>query len=127
MYVLFNLYRECYERALQIFQQIHGHKHSTVAAVLNNLGNTWLDLGDPAKSKELYEEALAIQEEIYGHDHPDVSHMCKGCMENNGYLCHVPVNSFTCGRWPMVEVCCRHCLRSTLHCLFDFCLSLINI
>ena len=101
MYVLFNLYRECYERALQIFQQAYGHKHSAVAAVLNNLGNIWNDLGDPAKSKELYEEALAIWEELYGPDHPEVSHSVKAAWRTMGtcVMCQLIVSPVAVGQW----------------------------
>ena len=100
MYVLLNLYREYYERALQIYQQAHGHKHN-VAAVLNNLGNTWSDLGNFAKSKELYEETLAIEEEIYGPDHPEVSHSVKAAWRTMGtcVMCQLIVSPVAVGQW----------------------------
>ena len=67
------LHRECYERALEIYEKLHGHKHPSVATVLGNLGNFWERNGDKAKANSLYQEALAIQEEIHGPDHLKVS------------------------------------------------------
>ena len=72
--VVYLLHRECYERALKIFEKLYGHKHQSVAMVLMNLGVLWEIKGDKPKAISLYQEALAIQEEIYGPNHLEVSH-----------------------------------------------------
>ena len=72
--VVYLLHRECFERALEIFEKFFGHQHQSVAAMLVNLGILWMKKGDKAKAISHYQEALAIQEEILGHDHLKVSY-----------------------------------------------------
>src|SRR5664280_2615550 len=65
--------RERYERALAIVEREYGRDHPMVARTLNNLGNAWLDLGQPAKARELYVRALRIHLAHVPSGHPDVS------------------------------------------------------
>ena len=72
--VVYLLHREYYERALEIYEKLRGHKHPSVAMVLMNLGVLWKIKGDKDKAISLYQEALAIKEEILGPNHWKVSH-----------------------------------------------------
>ena len=74
--VVYLLHRKYYERALEIYEKLRGHKHPSVAMVLMNLGVLWRMKGDKAKAISLYQEALAI-EEMLGPNHLQVSyHSC---------------------------------------------------
>ena len=53
------------ERALAIFERACGSDHPNVARTLNNLGNAYGNLGDPAKKRDMLERALAIKEREY--------------------------------------------------------------
>ena len=72
--VVYLLHRKCFERALEINVKLHGHKHPSVALVLNHLGNLWEEEGDKDKAISYYQNALAILEEILGPNHLKVSH-----------------------------------------------------
>ena len=90
--VVYLLHRECFERVLEIREKFYGHKHTSVASVLGNLGTLWMMKGDKAKAISHYMEALAIQEEILGHDHLVVSYhslirILKLQIPNAGQIC----------------------------------------
>jgi len=51
----------------------YGRDHPKVARTLNNLGNAWRDLGEPAKARERYERALCILLAHVPSGHSDVS------------------------------------------------------
>ena len=72
--VVYLLHREFYERALEIYEKLYGHKHPSVTVVLMNLGVLWQMKGDKPKAISHCQEALAIQKEIFGYNHPTVSH-----------------------------------------------------
>jgi len=50
-----------------------GQKHPKVAIQLNNLGSSWLVLGEVRKAIAYFERALALGEETYGQEHPRVA------------------------------------------------------
>ena len=83
--VVYLLHRKYYERALEIYEKLYGHNHTSVATVLVNLGSLWRMKGEnlrnlsekeevKAKAISLYRDALAIQEEVLGRNHLSVSH-----------------------------------------------------
>ena len=60
-------------RLLELSEAAYGSDHREVAPILNNLGNAWRELGQPAKARDLFQRALAIEEREYGSDHPQVA------------------------------------------------------
>ncbi|MGH3942071.1 MAG: FxSxx-COOH system tetratricopeptide repeat protein, partial [Pseudonocardiaceae bacterium] len=62
--------RSLLDRTLHIYKTTYGPDHPTVAATLNNLASTLLDLGEPAAARPLLERALHIHETTYGPEHP---------------------------------------------------------
>ena len=67
----------CYDRALAIYEQVYQEapNHPDIASTLNNLGNTWLALGDARQAVSFYDRALAIYEQVYQEtpNHPDIA------------------------------------------------------
>ena len=61
------------QRLLELSEAEYGPDHPEVAPTLDNLGNAWLNLGEPDKARELLERALAIVEREYGPDHREVA------------------------------------------------------
>ena len=68
---VFLLHRECLECALEIHEKLHC---PSIAAVPNNIQNTWKDSRDRTKAVRLHQESLAIAEEIYGTTDLKVGH-----------------------------------------------------
>jgi tetratricopeptide (TPR) repeat protein len=62
-----------HERALAIWEQVHGPDHPNVAVPLNNLGMGFEAQGKFEEARTYYERALAIKEKALGGSHPDVS------------------------------------------------------
>ncbi|MFC2146756.1 tetratricopeptide repeat protein [Acidobacteriota bacterium] len=62
-----------YEKALIILKEIYGEKHTSVATVLNNLGEERRTLGEPSKAIDYYEQALTIWKKFYGETHTNVA------------------------------------------------------
>jgi serine/threonine-protein kinase len=60
------------EKALPLLERSVGPDHPDMAHALNNLGNSYLGLGDFAKAREHYSRALAIWEKTLGPEHPRV-------------------------------------------------------
>ena len=52
--VVYLLHRECFERALEIYEELYGHKHPSVAGMLLNLGNLLITERDKAKAISHY-------------------------------------------------------------------------
>jgi tetratricopeptide (TPR) repeat protein len=65
--------RSYYERALGIFEKVHGPDHPNVATLANNMGQILNALGDLAGALEWTQRALGIDEKVYGPDHPEVA------------------------------------------------------
>ena len=65
--------KQLYEKALAIYEKVHGPEHVDVAWTLYYLG--WLhdDLGQYAKAVPLYERCLAIREKVLGSQHRNVA------------------------------------------------------
>jgi tetratricopeptide (TPR) repeat protein len=61
-----------YERALAIWEKVHGKEHPDVATSLNNLAGLSYAQGDYEQAKPLFERALAIREKVFGKEHPSV-------------------------------------------------------
>jgi tetratricopeptide (TPR) repeat protein len=59
-----SLARTCFQRALQIDEQVYGSEHAKLAGSLNNLGALLEDLGDPAGARELFERAVHNSERV---------------------------------------------------------------
>ena len=72
--VVYLLHRECFERALEIFEKFYGHQHQSVAVMLVNLGSLWMMKGDKDKAISHHQEALAIEKEMLGPNHLKVSY-----------------------------------------------------
>ena len=67
------VYRECLERALEIYEECYQHHHPSVVVALTNLGAVLHSLGETEKSKEPLEQALDMAEHLYEPNHPSVS------------------------------------------------------
>ncbi|MCP4732750.1 MAG: CHAT domain-containing protein [Bosea sp.] len=61
------------QKTLADAEKAHGPVHRDVAAVLNNLGHAYANLGQDAEAEPLYKRALAIFEKVGGLDSADVS------------------------------------------------------
>ena len=61
--------RECYEEALEIYQQLEGKEHPETMRVLIQLGSLLYSLTDVRGAQRCYEEALAICRETLGEMH----------------------------------------------------------
>jgi len=70
--------KKCFERALQIAEEVYGPDHPTVARDVNNLGSVLQDMGDLQEAKKCYERALKIRRACLGKDHP----LTKRALEN---------------------------------------------
>ncbi|WP_309895498.1 CHAT domain-containing tetratricopeptide repeat protein [Archangium sp.] len=62
-----------YQRALALGEETLGKNHPTVATLLNNLANLYLEQGLYARAEPLLQRALALREETLGKNHPDVA------------------------------------------------------
>jgi len=49
-----------YEYALKLAQNLYGENHKNTAAILNNLGNVYHDLGKYAAAEPLHKRTIAI-------------------------------------------------------------------
>ena len=65
--------KDYFERALAIFEKVHGPEHATVATLANNIGQILQAQGDLAGALKWTKRALAIDEKVYGPEHPDVA------------------------------------------------------
>jgi tetratricopeptide (TPR) repeat protein len=63
-----------YQRALHIWEQVHGPDHPNVAYTLNNLAELYRDQSKYAQAELLYQRALHIFEQTQGPEHPDVAY-----------------------------------------------------
>ena len=81
-----SVFRECLERALDIYDKCYQHYHPSVAIALTNLGAVMRSLGDTEKSKEKFEKALAMEEHLYEPNHPSVSNQTAFFMSDS--LCN---------------------------------------
>ena len=54
-------------------KEIYSEKHGNVAAIYNNLGIVYRDLGQYSQAKEYCEKALIITKETYGENNGDVA------------------------------------------------------
>lgn len=61
------------ESALARQRELHGDRHSEVAATLASLGSVLEEQSDYAAAERLYREALATRRSLYGDEHPDVA------------------------------------------------------
>jgi tetratricopeptide (TPR) repeat protein len=62
-----------YERALAIWEKVHGEEHPLVATSLNNLAEIYRIQSEYEQAKPLYKRALAIWEKVHGEEHPLVA------------------------------------------------------
>jgi tetratricopeptide (TPR) repeat protein len=62
-----------YERALAIWEKVHGKEHPLVATSLNNIAELYRAKGAYEQALPLNVRALAIDEKVYGIVHPDVA------------------------------------------------------
>ena len=69
----YNLIEPIYHQALSIAQDDEDDNHPNVSTCLNNLGRTWVSLGEYQKAIEYYELALASELKTYGEDDPSVA------------------------------------------------------
>ena len=67
------VFRECLERALDIYEECYQYHHPSVAVALTNLGAVMHSLGETEKSKEPLKQALDMAEHLYEPNHPSVS------------------------------------------------------
>jgi CHAT domain-containing protein/Tfp pilus assembly protein PilF len=61
------------ERLVERSRRVLGETHLFVADVLNDLGRTYVDLGEEARAEPLYRRSLAIFEARQGKDHPNTA------------------------------------------------------
>ena len=73
MIAAFDEARAAFERALAIYEAIHGAEHPNVATAVNNLGNVLYAKGDLDGAQAAFERALAMYEVIHGAEHPNVA------------------------------------------------------
>lgn len=69
-------YREAQEwvsRAWKKYEHVKGKDLALQANLLNDLGSTYLDLGDYQYAREYNEKALAIRQELFGERHSDTA------------------------------------------------------
>ena len=64
---------EHYNKALAIYQKVHGENHPLTATSYNNIGVVYGKQGEYAKALEYCEKALAIRLKVYGENHPDTA------------------------------------------------------
>jgi tetratricopeptide (TPR) repeat protein len=65
--------RPLLERALAIWEKVHGPEHRDMAPRLNNLAVLLKDQGDLSAARPLFERALVVYEKEYGPEHPDTA------------------------------------------------------
>ncbi|MCK4665039.1 MAG: CHAT domain-containing protein, partial [Bacteroidales bacterium] len=64
---------EYYLKALEIFKELLGEKHTTVASSYNNIGLVYDDKSEYDKSLEYHFKSLEIKKELLGEKHTDVA------------------------------------------------------
>jgi len=67
-----DLAEQCYDVALQAFEQLHGPDHLTVATVCNNLGGLYWAWRHPEMARDMHLRALKIRRELLSDEHPDI-------------------------------------------------------
>ena len=65
------------ERALAIYEHLHGPQHLNVAHTVEHLAICFRDAGDLAQTKALFERALSIYETQLGRTHPQTADIVK--------------------------------------------------
>lgn len=60
-------------RKLVLAESAYGPDHPAVVGLLNDLGNAWVNLGQPAKARDLFERALSSKQRRFGSDHREVA------------------------------------------------------
>lgn len=80
-----NQAKECYEKArysealtflqnqCEIQERVFGTENSDTAAIYNNIGIVYSDLGEYASALEWYQKALHIKERVLGTNHPNMA------------------------------------------------------
>lgn len=64
---------ECYFKAYNIAETIHGDIHYNIASSCNNIGSTYKNLGEYDKAFEFSTRALNLLTTLLGENHPDVA------------------------------------------------------
>jgi CHAT domain-containing protein len=62
-----------YQRALKIYENIHGPDHPYTAMSLNNLALVYMAQGNFEAAEPRFQQALSIYEKVHGPDHPDTA------------------------------------------------------
>ena len=71
--------KECFQEALRIREKISGKEHTSVAAVLVNFGELWLQLGEVKEGEDLCDRAQKILGQFNFKEH---RLLCSGFISN---------------------------------------------
>lgn len=61
-----------YEEALRTIPEVFGANHENTGIILNQIGNTYIDMGEYAKAEQVHRRVLAFRESMFGRDSSEV-------------------------------------------------------